>query len=68
MMAPGGAATVRLSLTISLSAFGFTRFRELVQLFFPGSGLPTSLGSLVRYLARASYPCHVSSCSSSTSP
>ena len=50
----GIAVTVAIYVVGVLSAYGYTRFRELVQLFFPGSGLPTTRGSLVRYLARAS--------------
>ena len=48
MMAPGGAATVRLSFTISLSTLGFFRPMEAAQVLAPGSARPHSLGSLVR--------------------
>ena len=50
MTAPGGAATVRLSLTISLSTFGFVSPMEAAQFRAPTSGLPSSLGSLVSIL------------------
>ena len=45
IMAPGGAATVILSLTISLSTLGFFNPMEDAQVRAPLSGLPHSRGS-----------------------